>query len=175
MEITETKKPLTQKEIRVAKLIADTEAKLKQDIADIENEEDANEERRLLENKINGLIKDFEVKYKVKYKIDTTTSVDKPTTKLSIEDKYKLLDNDVVGAKLVDNELVGGTLRYKLSDDGLGIVGLNGEKVTSILKFNDVNGKKQTLGASNYYKYLKPETTTEELKKLFPNIVRKKK
>jgi hypothetical protein len=64
--------------------------------------------------------------------------------------------------------------KYTLSEDGKGIIGVNKEKITSIIKFDDAEGKKQTLGVHNYFMYLKPETTKQQLNQLFPNTVRKK-
>jgi len=164
METTETTKPLTQAEKRIAKAIADSKAKLKRDIAMIENEEEANEARKELEKKIKGQIRDFEFKYNVKYKIDETKPESTEQKKLSLDEKYEL----------VDKEMIDGKPKYKLSEDGKGIIGANGEKITSIIKFDDAEGKKQTLGVANYFMYLKPETTKEQLKQFFPNLDRKK-
>jgi hypothetical protein len=161
MEQVTVEKELTPLEKKIAQLRAETEEKLNKDIEELILSEKVIEARETLDKTIKDLISDYEKKYNTTYLVE----IPKPEpSKLTVLEKCKLVDNDKVDGKL----------RYKLSNDGLGIDGVNGEKVTSILKFNDAEGRKQTLGVANYYMHLKPETTKEELKKLFPNTVRKK-
>ncbi|SHL07126.1 hypothetical protein [Flavobacterium chilense] len=168
METTETTKALTPKEKRIAKLIADTEAKLKQDIADIENEEEAKEARKELEKKIKDekanleathkeYIKDFEKEYGVKYKQDAIQTDSTDLKRLTVQEK----------CEIVEKEMIDGKPKYKLSDDGKSIIGAKGEPIRSIIKFDDEFKNKQTLGVTTYYKYLKPNVTKDELDKLF--------
>lgn len=164
MEQAIEEKELTPLEKKIAQLRAETEARLNKDIEDLIQSEKAVEAKLTLDKTIEDLISDYQKTYNTTYFVEIPKPAPPKPSKLTLDDKYKLVDND----------MVDGKLRYKLSDDGLGIDGLNGEKVTSILKFNDANGNKQTLGASNYYMHLKPETTKEELKELFPNTARKK-
>jgi hypothetical protein len=164
MEQVIEEKELTPLEKKIAQLKAETEERLNKDIEELILSEKAIEAKLTLDKTIEDLISDYQKKYNTTYIVEIPKPAPPKPTKLTLADKYKLVDND----------MVDGKLRYKLSADGLGIDGVNGEKVTSIIKFNDADGKKQTLGVANYYMHLKPETTKEELKALFPNTVRKK-
>ncbi len=163
-------KELTPLEKRIERLKAESKAKLDQDIEKVTKEENAKEARKTLEKKIkdekaslevqhNKYIKDFEKEYGVTYQLGGTITENSGQKKLELLEKCKLVDKE---------------MKYKLSEDGTGIIGVNGEKITSIIKFNDAEGKKQTLGVHNYYKHLKPETSKEDLNRLFPNTSRKK-
>ncbi|REH00906.1 hypothetical protein [Flavobacterium aquicola] len=159
MKTTETTKVLTPKEKRIAKVIAESEAKLKLDIAEIENEEEAKEARKELEKKIKELIREFEFTYNVKYKIDDTPSESKEQKKLTIEEKYEL-------AKAELNK--ENQLKYRMNDTKDAIIGAKGEPITSVIKMR-VDGKIETLSVRNFFEHLKPEATKEELDKLYPN------
>jgi hypothetical protein len=174
METTETQNQLTPLQKKIAKLEAEAKANLEKEIERVTKEEESKEARKVLskkiydekvnlENRHNDYIKEFEKKYLVKYNLDETYKMGKDPKKLSVLEK----------CELVDKEIIDGKPKYKLSEDGKGIIGANGEKITSIIKFNDAENKKQTLGVTSYYKYLKPDTTKEEMEKLFPkkNIV----
>lgn len=163
METTETTTVLTPLEKRIAKLRADAEAKLNREIAEIENEEKANEARKDLERKIKALIREFEFTFNVKYKLDDTPPESNEQKKLTVQEK----------CEIVEKELIDGKPKYKLSDDGKAIIGAKGEPIRTVIKFDDASNNPQTLGVTSYYKYLKPDTTKEEIEKLFPkkNIV----
>jgi hypothetical protein len=164
MEQVIEEKELTPLEKKIAQLRAETEERLNKDIEELILSEKVIEARETLDKTIKDLISDYEKKYNTTYFVEIPKPAPTKPSKLTVLEKCKLVDNDKVDGKL----------RYKLSNDGLGIDGLNGDKVTSILKFNDANGKKQTLGVANYYKHLKPKTTKEELRVLFPSSNRKK-
>lgn len=158
METTESTKALTPKEKRIAKLIAESEAKLKQDIAEIESEEEAKEARKELEKKIKEQIREFEFTYNVKYKLDDTQTESKEQKKLTIEEKCEL-------AKVELNDK--NQLKYRMNDAKNAIIGAKGEVITSVIKIN-VNGKKETLSVRNFFEHLKPDATKDELDKLYP-------
>lgn len=164
MEQVIEEKELTPLQKKIAQLRAETEARLNKDIEELIISEKAIEARKTLDKTIKDLISDYEKTYKTIYFVEIPKSIQPKQNKLKLEDKYKL----------VDAEMIDGNPKYKLSEDGKGIAGVNGEKITSIIKFNDAEGKKQTLGVANYFKHLKPDTTKEELRILFPSSNRKK-
>jgi hypothetical protein len=163
MEQVIEEKELTPLEKKIAKLRAETEERLNKDIEELILSEKAIEAKLTLDKTIKDLISDYEKTYKTTYFVEIPKTTQPKQSKLSLEEKYKL----------VDAEMIDGNPKYKLSEDGKGIIGANGDKITSIIKFNDGEGNKQTLGVTTYYKYLKPNTTKEEMEMLFPkkNIV----
>lgn len=172
METTETKKPLTPLEKKIAKLKEEAQANLEKEIEKVTKEENSKEARKNLEKKIkdekasleiqhNGYIKDFELEYGVKYILnsenDEKTKLDE-TKKITLKKKCEIASKEL-------NEL--DELKFKLNDTKDGIIGAKGEKITSVMKIT-VNGKKETLSVRSFFAYLKPEATKEELDKLFP-------
>lgn len=170
METTETQKTLTPLQKRIQKLEADAKANLEKEIEKVTKEENSKEGRKILGMKIkdekaileiqhNGYIKDFENDYGVKYNLHSNLDATETQTKLTVLDKCKLIDKE---------SLADGTPKYKLSIDEKAIIGAKGEPIRTVIKFDDSSNKPQTLGVITYYKYLKPDTTKEDIEKLFP-------